>query len=141
MIETSRMISEKISNEMPRKFNEIKTSLGSQIQDAITTAITEKVLPSIQDTLDTQGRTNSTVVDRGSHGLEESPRATNFTVVDRRSSGLQRNPEVENAQKTWENCSKTYFSRENHRQMSRECSVDSYVGEQNREKIIPIILM
>ena len=72
-IETSRTISEKISNQMSRKLNENKSSLNSQIQDAITTVITEKVLPSTQNTLHTQGRTN-------------------YTAVDWRSTGLQRNP-------------------------------------------------
>ena len=54
-IETTRMISEEVSNQMSRKLVESKSSLNSQIQDAITTALTEKVLPSIQKTLDTQG--------------------------------------------------------------------------------------
>ena len=41
-IETTRMISKEISNQMSRKLNEIKTSLSFQIQDAISNAITEK---------------------------------------------------------------------------------------------------
>ena len=41
-IETTRMISEEISNQMSRKMNEIKTSLNFQIQDAISKASTEK---------------------------------------------------------------------------------------------------
>ena len=40
--ESTRMISEEIPNQMSGKLNEIKSSLNSQIQDAITTAITEK---------------------------------------------------------------------------------------------------
>ena len=63
-IETTRMISEGTSNQLSRKLNEIKSSLNSQIQDAITTAMAEKVLPSTQNTLDTQGRANFTVVPR-----------------------------------------------------------------------------
>ena len=35
-IDTTRLINEEISNHMSRKLNEIKTSLNSQIQDAIT---------------------------------------------------------------------------------------------------------
>ena len=46
--ETTRMISEEISNQVSRNLNEIKTSMNYQIQDAINNAITEKVLPSIQ---------------------------------------------------------------------------------------------
>ena len=85
-IETTRMTSEEITNQISRKPNEIKSCLNSQIQDAITTVMTEKEFPSIQNTLDTQGRANFTVVDRGSNGLQESPRATIFAEGDRRSS-------------------------------------------------------
>ena len=49
--ETTRMINEKISNQMCKKLNEIKSSLNSPIKDANTTAIAEKVLPSNQTTL------------------------------------------------------------------------------------------
>ena len=52
--------------------NEIKSSLKSQIQDVITTAIDEKVLPSIQNTLDTQARSNFTMADRSSSGLQRN---------------------------------------------------------------------
>ena len=91
-IETTRMISEEVSNHMSRNLNEIKSSLNCQIQDAITTTIAEKVLPSIQKTLDMQGRGN-------------------FTVMDRRSSELQRSPEVQSTQKTWESYPKTGFTQ------------------------------
>ena len=74
---------------MSRRFDEIQTSLNSQIQNAISTAITETALPSIQNTLDMQGRDNFTMADRGSNGLQSGPRTANFTMVDRRSSGLQ----------------------------------------------------
>ena len=82
-IETTRLISYENSHQMSRKLNEIRSCLDSQIRDAITTTITEKVLPSIQNTLSMQGKGN-------------------FTVVDQRSSGLQRSPGVANSQKTWE---------------------------------------
>ena len=134
-IETTIMISEEISNQMSSKLNVIKSSLKPLIQDAITTAIAGKVLPSIQNTLDTQGRANFTVVDRESWGLEVSPRTTDFTVADRRSSGLQRNSEIENNSKTWENRPKTCSTLEFYRRMSRESSVNSYLGEQNRNSI------
>ena len=83
-IETTRMINEEISNKMSRKLNEINNSLNIQIQDAFSSAITEKILPSFQNTLEMQDRENHTMVDRG-------------------SIGLQWNSEVENAQKSWEN--------------------------------------
>ena len=99
-IETTRLINEKISNQMSRKLNEVKTSLNSQIQEAVTAAITNTVLPAIQNTLEMQGRSNFTIVDRASNGLHPSPRSANLPKKDRRSSGLQRNTEVGNSQKT-----------------------------------------
>ena len=74
-IETTRMISEDISNQMSRKLNEIKSSLNYQIQDAISTAIAEKILSSIQNTLSMQGKNNFSVRDRKSSGLQMSPGA------------------------------------------------------------------
>ena len=134
-IETTRLINEEISNQMSRKLNEIKTSLNSQIQEAVTAAITNTVLPSIQNTLEMQGRPNFTMVDRTSNGLHPSPRSANFTMKDRRSSGLQRNTEVGNSQKTWENRSRSCFTQENSRLRSRESSIESNNSEQNRDRM------
>ena len=72
-------------------------------------------------------------MDRGSIGLEDSPKVANFTMGDRRSSGLQRNPEVENSQKPLENCPRKCFIQENSRVMSRQRSSDSDDCEQNRD--------
>ena len=132
-IETTRMINEEISNQMSRKLNEIKNSLNIQIQDAISSAITEKILPSIQNTLQMQERVNYTMMDRGSIGLQDRAKSTNFTTGDRRSSGLQWNSEVENAQKSWENRPRKCFIQENREQSSRQSSVDSVNSEQNRD--------
>ena len=128
------MISEEIANQMSRILNEIKNSLNSQIQNAINTAMAENVLPCIQNTLAAQGRANCTMVDRGSNGLHDSPRAIIFTTEDRRSSGRQRNSEVGNVKKTWENCPRKCFVQENSRQMSRQSSTDFYNSEQNRNQ-------
>ena len=133
--ETNRLINEEISNQMSRRLNEIKTNINSQIQNAITAAITDTVLPSIQNVLEMQGRPNFTVVDRASNGPHPGPRTGNSTVEDQRFSGRQRNPEVGNSQKTWENRPKTCFTQENSRLRSRESSVDSYTDEQNRDKM------
>ena len=134
-IETSRLISEEISNQMSRKLNEIKTGLNSQIKDAITAAITSTVLPSIQKTLEMQGRPNFIMVDRESNGPHPSPRSTDFTLKDRRSSRLQWNAEVGNSQKTWENRSRTCFTQENSRLRSRQSSTNSTNSEQNRDMV------
>ena len=134
-IETTRIISDEVSNQISRRLDEINTSLNFQIQDAISNAITEKILPSIQNTLEMQGRPNSTMVDRRSNGLHPSPRSTEFTIKDQRSSGLQRNTEVGNSQGTMENRPKTCFTQENSRLRSRESSTDSINSEQNRDMV------
>ena len=85
-IETTRLINEEIANQMSKKLNEIKISLSSQIQNAITAAITDTVLPSIQNTLEVQGRANFTMVDQASNGLLPGPRTNNFTIGDRKSN-------------------------------------------------------
>ena len=108
-IETTRMINEEISNQMSRKLKEITTGLSFQIQDAINNAITEKILPSIQYTLEMQRRANYASMDRGSIGLQDSSKSANFTTGDRRSSGLQWNSKVESSQKTRELRPKTCF--------------------------------
>ena len=134
-IETTRIISDEVSNQISRRLDEINTSLNFQIQDAISNAITEKILLSIQNTLEMQGRPNSTMVDRRSNGLHPSPRSTEFTIKDQRSSGLQRNTEVGNSQGTMENRPKTCFTQENSRLRSRESSTDSINSEQNRDMV------
>ena len=59
-VETTRMISEEIFNQMSRKLNldldtklKIRKGLNSQIHEAINSVMTETVLPSIQNTLGT----------------------------------------------------------------------------------------
>ena len=133
-VETNRMISEEITNQMSRKLNKIREFLNYQMQDAILSAVADKVLPTIQNTLSKQGRVNYTVVDRGSCGPHEGPTVANYTTVDQRSSGLQRNPDVENGLKTSVKRNKAWFSQENDGQMSRQSSVDSITSEQNRDK-------
>ena len=114
-METTRFIGDEITSQVARKFNDIRYSLILQIQDAINTAITEKVLPSIENSLFAHGRANLTMGDHRFVGLQNNPRAPNFTMEDHRSSGLQRNSEVINAQKMWENRPKGCFTQENSR--------------------------
>ena len=125
---------------MCKKLNEYKTSLNSQFKNAITAAIADTVLPSIQNTLEVQGEANFTMVDEASNGLHPGPRTNNFTMGDRRSSGLQRNPEVGNSPKTWKNRPETCFTQENSGQRSRESSVDSYIGEQNCDTVMHVCI-
>ena len=129
------MISEEISSQMSRKLNEIKNSLNFQIKDAISSAISEKILPFIQNTLETQGRVNYIMMDRGSVGLQGRSKEAIFIMGDQRSGRLQRNSEVENAQKSWENRPRKCFIQENDRLTSRQSSVESDNSEQNRDMV------
>ena len=132
-IETTRLINEEISNQISRRLDEIKGSLDSQTRSAISAAVADNVFPSIQHTLEMQGRANFLMVDRASNGLHPSPKVSNCTKEDRKSSELQWNSEAENSQKTREIRPKTCFMHENIRQMSRQSSEDSYISEQNRD--------
>ena len=132
-VEATRMINEEISNQVSRKLNETKTSMNYQIQDAINNAITEKVLPSIQNTLERQGRAGLTIVDRGSNKLHPSLGTVNSNTEDLKSSERHGNPEVENVLRAWEKRSKTFPNHLNCKQRSRDSSVESYDGEQNHD--------
>ena len=139
-VETNRLKNEEISNQMARKLNEIKKSLNYQIQDAISSAIANKVLPSIQNTLNKHGKVNYTVADRGSHRPHEGPTMENNTMVDHRSGGRQRSLDSENDHKEREKRNKTWLSQDNDGQMSRQSSVDSIASEQNCDNNIPSII-
>ena len=139
-VETTRMISEEISNQMSRKLIEIKNSFNSQIQEAINSVMTETVLPSIQNTLGTHGNVNYIAMDQASVGPHQSPISSNFVSRDHKSSGLQWNSEVGNAQRSWEIGPRKYFIQENNRQLSRQSSIDSDNSAQNHDTMIfPII--
>ena len=77
-IETTRSIGDEITNQVTRKFYGIRSSLNLQIQEAVNTAITEKVLASIENSLAAHGRANLAMRDPRSVGLQDSPRAPNF---------------------------------------------------------------
>ena len=132
-IETTRLINEEITNQMSRKLNEIKMSLNSQIQNANSTAIVNTVLPSIQNTLEMQGRPNYTIADPGSCGPHHGHRSAEVIDKDHESSGRQRNPGVGYSLNSWESRPRTRFTRENSRQRSRESSIDSNCSEQNHD--------
>ena len=132
-IETTRLINDEICSHLSRKLNEIKTNLNSQIQNAISTAITNTVLPSIQNTLNMQGEPNFNIVDPRSNEPHQGLKAACSVSKNLRSSERQRNPEAEIAQETWGNRSKTSPVEGNHRHRSRDSSVDSYNSEQNHD--------
>ena len=134
-VETIRMISEEISNQTSRKLNEIKESLNYQIQDAISSAITDQILPSIQNTLNKHGKVGYTVMDQRSSGPHEGPSTENYTKVDHMSGGPQWNLENENNHVTRDKRNKMWSLRGNDGQMSRQSSVDSITSEQNRDMV------
>ena len=132
-IETTRIIGDEIASQVTRKFNDIRCIMNLQIHEAINTANTEKVLPSLENSLVAHGRDNLTMEDHRSGGLQNSPRVPNFTMEDHKSSVLHRNSEVINPQKTKGNCIKMGFPSSNQRETSSDSSVDSYTSEQNRD--------
>ena len=85
-IETTRLINDEISSQLSRKLNEIKTSLISQIQNAVSAAITNTVLPSIQNTLNMQGEPNFTFVDPRSKEPHQGLKAASSASKVLRSS-------------------------------------------------------
>ena len=134
-IKTTRLINDEISSQLSRKLKEIKTSLNSQIQNAVSAAITNTVLPSIQNTLNMQREPNFTIVDPRSNEPHQGLKAASSASKDLRSSERQRNPEAEITQETRGNRSKTSPVEGNHRHMSRDSSVDSYISEQNHDMV------
>ena len=76
-METTKIVSDEVPNQMTRRLTDIRASLNSQIQDAIRTAFAEKVHPSIQNTIERQMRCNFAVVKRKSSGLQGRPAAVN----------------------------------------------------------------
>ena len=55
-IGTTRMINDEITNQVTRRLGKIRYGLISQLLEAINSAITEKVLLAIENTLSRQGR-------------------------------------------------------------------------------------
>ena len=103
-----RVINSKISSQMSKKLNEIRSDLNLQILDAINSAIQEKVLPSIEKNalkpvktasnakwdLRSDGPQSSSVnqpdqqYDLKSGGLHKSKKAQMSKYIDLRSDGL-----------------------------------------------------
>ena len=65
-IETTRSISEEVTNQVARKLDYIRISSNTEIQNAISDAIAEKILPSIQNTLSSQKKGIYSKMDRRS---------------------------------------------------------------------------
>ena len=87
-VETSRAISSEISPHMSRKFQEMQTSLNSQILDVINTAIDTRVLPSIKNVVRRQNSAKNTNLDLRSDGLHQDTAAPENSQKDIQSSRL-----------------------------------------------------
>ena len=72
-IETARLINNEITSQVTRKLDEIRSDLNSQILEVINSAITEKVLPSIQNVLGVQNPESDAIRDSQSCRLNRSP--------------------------------------------------------------------
>ena len=128
-IETSRVISSEISSQMSRKFQEMQTSLNSQILDVINTAIDTRVLPSIKNAVRRQNSAKNTSLDLRSDGLHEDTAAPGNSQKDLRSNGLY----PENTSKSYQDAQNEFprlisikNNQTNHR---RENSGDSQVSD------------
>ena len=62
-IETARLIKNEVSNQVTQKLDEIKMDSNSQILGANDSTISEKVLPSIQNTLGMQEKSKNIAMD------------------------------------------------------------------------------
>ena len=71
-VETTRMISSEITSQMSRGLEEIKSALNSQIVEANNSAIVEKVLPSIQNTVKPENVYSNAKMDVRSDGPHQS---------------------------------------------------------------------
>ena len=128
-IETSRVISSEISSQMSRKFQEMQTSLNSQILDVINTAIDTRVVPSIKNAVRRQNSAKNTSLDIRSDGLHEDTAAPGNSQKDLRSNRLH----PENTSKSYQDAQNEFprlisikNNQTNHR---RENSGDSQVSD------------
>ena len=105
-VETTRLITDEITQQMSRKLDELKRNLNSEITESINSAIHDTILPSIRNSLSGQ---NS--------GLG--------TNVDSRSSRLSRNTEGNKHQSAWGNTHSRVHTIPNYNPHSRDSSLNS----------------
>ena len=124
-IETSRAISSEILSQMSRKFQEMQTSLNSQIMDVINTAIDTRVLPSIKNTVKRQNSAKNTNLDLRSDGLQEDTAAPENSQKDLRSNRLRPKNINKSCQDAQNEFPKLISIKNNQTHHRREDSVDS----------------
>ena len=74
--ESVRIINEELDSQISRKLDEMKTGLVSQLLATIDSAITEKVIPGIQESIDTFENGLIAKLDRQSVGLDRNTGGT-----------------------------------------------------------------
>ena len=86
-IETARLINNEITCQVTRKLDETGSDLNTQILEVVNSAITEKVLPSIQNVLGVQNSESDAIRDPQSCRLNRSPE-DHFDHMDHQSQRL-----------------------------------------------------
>ena len=124
-VETRRAISSEISSQMSRKFEEMQSSLNSQILDVINTSIDTRVLPSNKNAVRRQNSAKNTSLDLRSDGLHQDNAAQENSQKDFRSNRLH----PENANKLSQDAQNEFprliSIKSNQTNYCRENSVDS----------------
>ena len=123
--ETMRAINSEISSQMSRKLDEMKSDLNLQIMDAINSAIQEKVLPSIENTLNSVKTTQNTKWDLRSDGRHSGLVGQSASNSDPRSSGRHQSAQAPLDLKSSGNRPKSSLKESNLYNRSRDSSVDS----------------
>ena len=98
-METVRIINEELSSQISKKLEEMKKKgFDSQILAAIDTAITEKVIPGLQESIDTLENGLTAKLERQSVGLDGNTKGTetgkiapNQFKLSKNASNLNRN--------------------------------------------------
>ena len=92
-----------ITSQVTRKLDEMRSDLKTQILEVINSAITKKVLPSIQNVLGVQNSESDAIRDPQSGRLNRSPE-DHFGHMDHQSQGLNEGlREYSNSVDHWSN--------------------------------------
>ena len=110
---------------MSRKFQEMQTSLNSQILDVINTAIDTRVLPSIKNVVRRQNSAKNTNLDLRSDGLHQDTAAPENSQKDLQSSRLHPENTYKSYQDAQNEFQRLISTKGNQTNLRKENSVDS----------------
>ena len=133
-VETSRAINSEISTQMSRIFEELQSSLKSQILDVTNTAIEIRVIPSIKNAVSRQNSAKNANLDHRSDGLHQSNAVQENSQKDLRSNKLHpknTSKSAQNAQNEFPRLvsiksSQMYHRRENSEDSQRTDDEEGY---------------